>query len=200
MANKTIDIKKINEFLITPNGKITTLAVVVLIATIVFTLIYITSIPSIPEIGAPPRRTQTQNQQQETKLSEEEKAEIEKFQVFQGKDPFMPLIDLEVDSETASEGATPTEEGTTPTGETDTQTGTETGESQPVQQNISLLDIFYEGDILFASIQINGTAYKVKEQDIFASNYQVLALIPNSATLIYGDDTIVLNLGDTISK
>lgn len=195
MASNKLKLRKLNDFMLTPNGSAVTLGIITIFTALVFVFVYFNSVPEIKVDAALPKKMPEPKKIAEKTMTEEEKAQMEKFQVFHGKDPFTPLVDLSSSTDggtgTASEGATPEDfAGEGSTGGTD---GEET-------QTIALLDIFYEGEVLTAQVQVNGTEYKVKEGDSFASSYKVVTISPSAVTLLYGDDSIVLNLGEKITK
>lgn len=190
---------RLTEFVSSPNGKAITVGIIIILALIAFYMIYAFSAPTTPETSLPQRISDAKTDKTKSNLTDEEKAEMERFEVYQGKDPFEPLIDMQAETttDTVVDG-----EGTVVDGVTDGtgETVTPSPVTEPVAQQISLLDIFYEQDILYANIQVNETTYKVKEGDLFADNYKVISLAPSSATILYGDDSLVLNLGESITK
>ncbi len=62
-------------------------------------------------------------------------------------------------------------------------------------ENVIRLDAIYsEEGIEYAEIKFNEYVYKLKEEDIFAENYQVKAINENSVVLLKGDEIITLFL------
>lgn len=116
----------------------------------------------------------------------EEGKEVETFEIYQSKDPFDPLIVKQ---------STPAQPGTTTPGESTVPAAPVAGKNQ-----ITLLEIFTENNVEFASIQVGSTIYKVKEGESFASNYKLVSIGSDKATILYGDDSATLKIGETIFK
>lgn len=107
-------------------------------------------------------------------------------EVFEGKDPFKPLIDV------AGPGQSPPPGGGTPTpGSTG---GTRTG------TRVELLDIFTTDGVLFASVRVSGETHNVKEGDTFAGNYRVVSLTEECGTFVLGDERFTLCIGQEVFK
>ena len=110
----------------------------------------------------------------------------ESSEVFEGKDPFKPLIDV------AGPGETPPPGGGTPTpGATG---GTRTG------TRVELVDIFMQDGVRFASVRVSGESHNVKEGDTFAGNYRVVSLTDECGTFVLGDERFTLCIGQEVFK
>ncbi|MFO7929524.1 MAG: hypothetical protein R6U35_07645 [Candidatus Humimicrobiaceae bacterium] len=69
------------------------------------------------------------------------------------------------------------------------------GEDEP--ENIIRLDAIYSKDeIDYIEVKFNDHVYKLKEEDVFAENFQVQAINENSAVLLKGDEIITLFLNE----
>lgn len=109
-------------------------------------------------------------------------------EVFEGKDPFKPLIDAGA----PGGGGTPPPGGGTPTpGATG---GTRTG------TRVELLDIFTTDGVRFASVRVSGETHNVKEGDTFAGNYRVVSLTDECGTFVLGDERFTLCIGQDVFK
>lgn len=103
----------------------------------------------------------------------------ETFEVFEGKDPFRPLV-----TEAApSPGATPGPAGG-PAG----------------AQRVTLIDITGSGSERTATVQVNGVEYQVREGDTFAASYRVKSLTSECGTFVFGDETFTLCVGQEVLK
>lgn len=114
----------------------------------------------------------------------------ETFDVFEGKDPFRPLI-----AEPAP--VSPTPRGTpAPTGSP--TPGPDGGPS--TGQRVSLLDIFIQGSTRYATVEVDGETFTVKEGDRFAGNFRVLDLTAKCGTFVFGDERFTLCIGQEVIK
>lgn len=102
---------------------------------------------------------------------------------FERRDPFFPLKGGPTGAPTG--GGTPSPG---PTG------GPRTG------QRVVLLDIFDQGGVRFASVEVGGTVHNVKEGDTFAGNYRVVSIGEDCATFVLGDERFTLCIGQEVFK
>lgn len=107
----------------------------------------------------------------------------EVFEVFEGKDPFEPLVGAPGPTAPPSPGATPP-----PTG------GPSTG------QRVELLDIFTESGVRFALVEVDSQEYKVKAGDTFAGSFRVLSLTARCGNFVFGDERFTLCIGQEVLK
>lgn len=176
---------RIREFLGTAVGRLV-VASLVLIALLVMIVIVIgqTSPPKEKVIQETPTPRITRKTVPPEASGQKKEDGVETYEIYRSKDPFEPLISAQPAGGEVVPG-TPTE---TPS------------ITAPSKTRISLMDIFTEDGVKYASIEVGSTAYKVKEGDTFATNYKVLSIDADSVTLLYGDDRITLKLGEAVYK
>lgn len=114
----------------------------------------------------------------------------ETFEVFEGKDPFRPLI------APTQGGGTPAPQ---PTGDPGDGSPQPSAEPTPGQR-VELIEIFLRDGTRFATVEVNGTSYTVKEGDTFADNYRVLDLTAQCGTFVFGDERFTLCVGQEVLK
>lgn len=69
------------------------------------------------------------------------------------------------------------------------------GEDEP--ENIIRLNAIYSKDgIEYIEVKFNDHVYKLKEEDVFAENFQVQAINENSVVVLKGDEIITLFLNE----
>ena len=151
-----------------------------------------------------------------------EAAPVETFEVFNTKNPFMPLRGATTaaakppsapvtQTVTPSPVATPvavTTPGAVATVVTvapaPVQAGATGGQATaPVQSTrVALLDVFTEGDRVVANVRVNDTVSKVGAGDTFASNFKVVSLdaAERCGRFLFGDDQFRLCRGEELLK
>jgi hypothetical protein len=105
----------------------------------------------------------------------------ESFEVFEGKDPFRPLI--------VQGTATPTPGGTPGS------SGGATG-----GQRVTLVDISGSGSDRTATVEIDSTEYQVQAGDTFAGSYRLKSLTSECGTFVFGDESFTLCVGQEVLK
>ncbi|HEX9696374.1 MAG TPA: hypothetical protein VGB64_08670 [Actinomycetota bacterium] len=110
----------------------------------------------------------------------------ETTEVFEGKDPFKPLLDSGAGGGNG-DGTGPTP---SPGPTSDGRTGT----------RVELLDIFTQDGVRFASVKVSGEVHNVKEGDTFAGNYRVVSLTDECGTFVLGDERFTLCIGQEVFK
>lgn len=159
-------------------------------------------------------------------ITEGEQLPLETYEVFLSRDPFRPIRPAAggTDGGGATTGDETTTDGGTATGGTTTDGGTTTGgtttggtttggELPPTGEDgdggdratvegreVVLVDVFEEDGEPRAVVQVDGTAYEVSTGDRFADNFEVLAIDPPCATLLFGDDSFTLCEGERVLK
>lgn len=173
------------EFLATAIGRVV-VASLVLIALLVMVAIVISqTTPDVEEVVQETPSPRIARKTVPTDAAGQKKEDgLETYEIYQSKDPFEPLISTQ-----------PPGGGVVPGTPTETPPIT-----PPSKTRVSLTDVFTEDGVKYASIEVGSTAYKVKEGDTFATNYKVLSIGTDSVTLLYGDDTITLKLGEAVYK
>jgi hypothetical protein len=111
----------------------------------------------------------------------------ETFEVFEGKDPFRPLV---VAGGGGGDGVAP---GPQPTGSP--SSGGASG-----SQHVTLIAISGSGADRTATVEVNSTQYDVKEGDTFAGSYRVKNLTSDCGTFVFGDETFTLCTGQEVLK
>lgn len=106
------------------------------------------------------------------------------FEVFEGKDPFRPLVG------SGTSGGNGTGGGTTPP-----PTG---GPSD--SQRVTLLAINGSGANRTATVRVDSTEYTVSEGETFAGSYRVKSLTSRCGTFVFGDEQFTLCVGQEILK
>lgn len=104
------------------------------------------------------------------------------LQVFEGKDPFQPLL-----------RATPAPGGTA-SPSPGASGGPTTG------QRVSLLDIFTREGVRYATVEASGQTYTVKQGDTFGGSYRVVSLSDRCGTFVFGDERFSLCVGQEVLK
>ncbi|HVL88604.1 MAG TPA: hypothetical protein VM841_00065 [Actinomycetota bacterium] len=122
----------------------------------------------------------------------------ETTEVFEGKDPFKPLIEAG-----APGGGTGNGDG----GNGGFQPGPGTGTPTPgptggtrTGTRVELMDIFMQEGTRFASVKVGGEIHHVKEGDTFAGNYRVVSLTDECGTFVLGDERFTLCIGQEVFK
>lgn len=114
----------------------------------------------------------------------------ESTEVFEGKDPFKPLIDA------AAPGGG---DGSTPPPGAGTPSPGATGQPRDGTR-VELLDIFMQDGVRFASVQVEDEIHNVKEGDTFAGSYRVVSLTDECGTFVLGDERFTLCIGQEVFK
>ena len=111
----------------------------------------------------------------------------ETFEVFEGKDPFRPLV---IDTTAGGGGGPAPSPGATPppSGGTDGS------------QRVTLIDISGSGANRTATVEVNSTEYQVQEGDTFAESYRVKDLTSTCGTFVFGDEQFTLCVGQEVLK
>jgi hypothetical protein len=107
----------------------------------------------------------------------------ETFEVFEGKDPFRPLVPAG---------------GVSPVPQPSGSPGSSGGASG--SQHVTLIGISGTGGNRTATVEVNSTAYDVKEGDTFAGSYRVKDLTADCGTFVFGDETFTLCTGQEVLK
>jgi len=115
----------------------------------------------------------------------------ETFEVFEGKDPFRPLV---VSGPVG--GGTPAPGGTSSPG----PSGGPVGGGNGSGQRVTLVDISGSGSNRTAVVEVDSTEYEVQEGDTFAGSYRVKDLTASCGTFVFGDETFTLCVGQEVLK
>lgn len=116
----------------------------------------------------------------------------ETFEVFEGRDPFRPLL---VAASSPAPGAT-----TSTTTSSTPAPGRTSEASSQVGQRVTLMDVFTQGGTTYASVKVGSTVYKVKAGDTFAESFKVVSLSDRCGTFLYGDSRFRLCEGEEVIK
>jgi hypothetical protein len=107
----------------------------------------------------------------------------ETFEVFEGKDPFRPLVPAG---------------GVSPVPAPSSSPGSSGGASG--SQRVTLVAISGSGANRTATVEVNSTQYDVKEGETFAGSYRVKNLTSDCGTFVFGDETFTLCTGQEVLK
>ena len=111
----------------------------------------------------------------------------ESFEVFEGKDPFRPLVVAGPVGGTPAPGSSPGPSG----GPSDGATG---------GQRVTLVDISGSGSSRTATVQVDSTEYQVQEGETFAGSYRVKNLTGDCGTFVFADESFTLCVGQEVLK
>lgn len=109
----------------------------------------------------------------------------ETSEVFEGKDPFRPLV---------AEGGiagTPAPEGSP---------GPSGGPTDEGGQRVTLVEITGSGSNRVAVVQVDGKEHTVGEGETFAGSYRVKNLTADCGTFVFGDEQFTLCVGQEVLK
>jgi hypothetical protein len=109
----------------------------------------------------------------------------ESFEVFEGKDPFRPLVSAGPIGGTPAPGGSPG-----PTG----------GPTGSGGQRVTLVSISGSGANRVAVVIVDGTEYEVSEGETFAGSYRVKSLRAECGTFVFGDEQFTLCEGQEVFK
>lgn len=115
----------------------------------------------------------------------------ETFEQFGAKDPFRPLV---------VEGAPPAAPGAPAPAPAPAGAGAAGAPAPSGGQQVQLLDIFEEGGTTKAQIRVGSTVYTVAPGTVFATNFKLVSISGNCATLLHGDDKFTLCEGEEVFK
>ena len=144
-------------------------------------------------------------------------APTETFEVFNNKNPFVPLRG-EATAPAAGATGGATGGGTTATtaagasgAAAGAASGTASGGGTAAggggtaprrSQRVSLVDVFQEGGRTMANVKVNDTVYKVAAGDSFAGSYKVVSLTQSTGCgrFLFGDEPFQLCKGEEVLK
>jgi hypothetical protein len=124
------------------------------------------------------------------------------FDVFTTKNPFQPLV---VETSTTGTGTTgeTTETSAAPADETVTPPPTVPSEQAPAASTpVSVLEVYQEGTVVKARMQVGANSYVVGVGETFATSYKVISLdvATGCGQFQYGDSTFPLCVGEQVLK
>ena len=117
-------------------------------------------------------------------------------QVFEGKDPFQPLV---VSAPGGSTGGTTGSPGPSPI-PTGSITGVNGGGNTNPAVTVTLIDIRKQNGVLKATVDVNGKDYTAGVGETFAQNFRVISLTTSCGTFVFGDERFSLCKGQEINK
>ena len=190
---------RIKEYSDTPSGKIVVVAVPVAVLALIAAVVALTILRSGPAgLETAGETSQTGSTKSvatgsatgtadATATAETSEPAVNKdFEVYETRDPFK-------EPETTP---TATSVGTSTASSSTTSTG---GGSQT--QVLALKSVSNQDGVLYANVEYGSTPYLVRAGDrIGDSPYQVTAVSSDSATFLYGDDTVTLRVGEDVQK
>jgi hypothetical protein len=129
------------------------------------------------------------------------------FDVFATRNPFEPAV--QVTSDTTDAGTVPNA-GTTDAGTSgsSTQAGTPTDTTPPATGSpqpsagttVALIDVFDQGGVTMARVQVGSTVYTVAAGQTFATSYKVVSISGTCGQFLYGDSPFSLCEGEQVIK
>ena len=142
---------------------------------------------------------------------------VETFEVFASKDPFEPLVNPAGTSGAPTGTAPATSTGGDPTGGADDGTGgpgddgsgggggnggggSGDGSSNVSGHTVRLIDVYRQNGRMRAQIQVDGTVYTVDVGERFATNFELVDISGECASILYGDDQFSICEGEEILK
>ena len=129
------------------------------------------------------------------------------YEVFLTRDPFQPVVPEDEPTPTLEPGdpsspTSPDPTSPTPVVPRDPEDPACVGSEEVVCEGrvLSLLDITTMNGEPLAVGQVDTIVYQVFEEQVFAGNFRVHAIDGSCLSVLYGDDSFRLCLGDTILK
>ena len=156
-----------------------------------------------PEETAPP-------EDDEAGEDDGDAGQVENFDVFAPRDPFIPLVSQggaggdttggdtggDIGGDTGGDTGEPTDPGGDTGGSTDPGDDGET----VGDHRVKVVDVYSEGGEDRAQIQVDGSVYTVDEGESFANNFELVSASGQCATILFGDDEFTLCEGEEILK
>jgi hypothetical protein len=186
----------LKDFIESKSGKIIIVAILSLLILLALAFVIVRSISPKKEAdfkvtpistakaagGITPPETTQGVETTETPLLESSETITDSYQLYEFKDPFRPL---EAGESTSSASTTSSEsQGTASSGEI-----------------LELKEIYQQEGEYYARIQYGSVEYIVtKDDQIGSSPYKVVEITDSNVTLLYGDDRLVLSIGEQIIK
>jgi hypothetical protein len=124
----------------------------------------------------------------------------EQFDAFATRNPFEPAIQVTEDIDTGTE---PIDSGTDPgtaTPPPDTAPPRASSPDPTTGTVVALIDVFDEGGITMARIQVGSTVYTVAAGQTFATSYKVVSLSGTCGQFLYGDSPFTLCENEQVIK
>jgi len=100
--------------------------------------------------------------------------------IFEGRDPFEPLVD-----QTGGDG---------------NGSGVVPGNGGGTSKLVLLVDIFEQDGVLMAVVDVGGEQFTVVEGDTFDDNFQLLDLTRRCGSFSFGDEAFTLCIGQEVRK
>lgn len=179
---------------IEPRRRVNPVLIVILVLLALAALVFFVIIPLFggdEEAAAPPARRPAPSVTS-TPSPSPAQPPAETFEQFGSKDPFRPLV---------TAGAPPTTGGPAPAPSPAPAGPGAAGAPAPTGgQRVALLDIFEEGGTQKAQVRVGSTVYTVEVGQVFATNFKLVSISGNCATLLHGDDKFTLCEGEEVIK
>ncbi|MBM3674782.1 MAG: hypothetical protein FJW88_07455 [Actinobacteria bacterium] len=119
------------------------------------------------------------------------------FDVFATRDPFEPVVSVTPVTTTP----TTTSSATTATTTSGATTATTTAQQNPSGgTSVALLDVFDEGGVTKARVQVGSTVYTVAPGETFAVSYRLVSISGTCGQFLYGDAPFQLCEGEAVIK
>ena len=121
------------------------------------------------------------------------------FDVFATRNPFEPAVQVTPDTGEPSTGPprTPVVGPTTPSDTTPPATGSP---EPSAGTTVALIDVFDQGGVTMARVQVGSTVYTVAAGQTFATSYKVVSLSGTCGQFLFGDSPFSLCEGEQVIK
>jgi hypothetical protein len=125
----------------------------------------------------------------------------QQFDVFATRDPFEPAVQIDTTPETGSTGGT-TDTGSTggTTTPTDTTPPATSSPNPSAGTTVAVIDVFDQGGVTMARVQVGSTVYTVAAGQTFATSYKVVSLSGTCGQFLFGDSPFSLCEGEQVIK
>lgn len=131
-------------------------------------------------VESPPAATESTASQATTETVNEN------YEVYETRDPFIKPEFLTAPTASGPSATTVSATSTPVSGQTEV---------------LALKSITSQGGVLYANVDYGADSYVVRAGErVGTSSYQVISISSDSATFLYGDDTLTLNVGDDVQK
>ncbi len=192
---------RINEYRATPSGKIVVVAVPVAVLVLIVAVVALTVLNSgqpsdggadvkTVESTATPSAAATETPEQTATPSAEttEPPINQNYEVYETRDPFKPMDSTAAPSSTAGTQSAPS------------SSSSSAGAGQ--QGNVlALKSVTAQNGVLYANVEYGTNSYVVRSGErVGDSPYQITSISSDSATFLYGDDTLMLAVGEEVQK
>jgi hypothetical protein len=119
------------------------------------------------------------------------------FDVFATRNPFEPAVQV---TDTVDDGGTVPDATGEPTTPSDTTPPATSSPDPSAGTTVALIDVFDEGGVTMARVQVGSTVYTVAAGQTFATSYKVVSVSGTCGQFLYGDSPFSLCEGEQVIK